>query len=143
MKRNKFYTNVIIVLFYSSFIFLGRTWKKKWKNILRLVCLVGIKIKSSSISMQYISNSKIDQISWFLNFTTTKKKINFKLIDVLFAHFRQSFLKEKKRSALHRYYLYNTYARDSVAQLVARLTPDQKVACSSHVGVKVFFLQNF
>ena len=27
---------------------------------------------------------------------------------------------------------------DSVAQLVARLTPDQKVACSSHVGVKMF-----
>ena len=28
---------------------------------------------------------------------------------------------------------------DSVAQLVARLTPDQKAACSSHVGVNTFF----
>ena len=29
---------------------------------------------------------------------------------------------------------------DSVAQLVARLTPDQKAACSSHVRVNVLFL---
>ena len=28
-----------------------------------------------------------------------------------------------------------TKEKDSVAQLVERLTPDQKVACSSHVGV--------
>ena len=29
----------------------------------------------------------------------------------------------------------NKSSQDSVAQLVERLTPDQKVACSSHVGV--------
>ena len=29
--------------------------------------------------------------------------------------------------------------QDSVAQLVARLTPDQKAPCSSHVRVNVFF----
>jgi len=29
-----------------------------------------------------------------------------------------------------------------VAQLVARLTPDQKVACSSHVGVNLFVLDS-
>lgn len=30
------------------------------------------------------------------------------------------------------------HSSDSVAQLVERLTPDQKVACSSHVGVTFF-----
>ena len=32
---------------------------------------------------------------------------------------------------------------DFVAQLVARLTPDQKVACSSHVGVNFFIPTNW
>ncbi len=39
---------------------------------------------------------------------------------------------------IHFFVIAPTFAEDSVAQLVERLTPDQKVACSSHVGVSCF-----